>query len=104
MKTFHKKSKTGIDITAAAGVIWKPDFLYKGQVDEEMFEQQYFLNKDGEIVWFRKIYMDFKCQFDFSRYPNDHQNCAVIPYISNYYEDKVRLNSDNEVGEMSTST
>lgn len=29
----------GIDMTSAAGVIWKPDFLYVDQVDEETYQE-----------------------------------------------------------------
>jgi hypothetical protein len=61
----------GIDFTPASGVIWKPDFLYKNQVDQDIRDEQYLVDKDGNIVWFRKLYMDFKCLFDFRKYPND---------------------------------
>lgn len=84
-------SSYGIDITSAAGVIWKPDFLYVDQVDEETYQQQYFLSPEGSIVWMRKIFMDFKCEFNFRRYPNDLQTCFFKPYISNFPTNLVLL-------------
>jgi Neurotransmitter-gated ion-channel ligand binding domain len=82
ISAYHKSH--WIDLQTSNDLIWKPTHSYVNQVLMEVESEQVYLYSNGEIDWLRKVALTVKCNFDFSLYPNDHQECSVIPYITRY--------------------
>eukprot|EP00347_Sterkiella_histriomuscorum_P019697 403340633 len=84
---YHKSH--WIDLQTSNDLIWKPHHSYVNQVGMEVQSEQFYLYASGLVDWVRKVSLTVKCQFDFSLFPNDNQQCNIVPYITRYEKSQV---------------
>lgn len=57
------------------------------------------------MEWVSKKSLEIKCEFDLSKFPNDQQDCFIIPFIRIYDESEVFMSPfQDDLGLIKEST
>ena len=75
--------------------IWHPEGRFKHNADTHTkWDVTYLVNK-GQVVKITEMTLNIYCQFDFTWFPWDWQECALIYYDATYGEDQVMFKTGN---------